>query len=495
MPTASLNPAHEDRLAPAPFKVPRDHHSADFGRLRRLLQRPGHFQLVIAQFNDPRYRDDIIAAVSPTDSGNTGGAAVWSLPEQPDLLALQTGLPERTRQVSALHLVGLDHWLAVSPGPVLQGFNERREGIAAGARLTIVLWLAPEQVRPFAEQAPDLWAWRAAVLDFSLEPQERLAIEWEPLRDRTLPDAATARRRLATIDAYLQNAPAIQSTADLQLEAASLHYVLADWDGARRRTQDALSRYREMGNEWGAVAALDTIAELLETLGQLDGALRIRLEEQLPLVTDLGDRQEEVAALNRIGVILLKCGQSNRALRYLHRALRLAREIGDRRGEGSILGDIGNACAYQGKQQTAITFYEQALEVSRQIGDLRGQFYVLGNLGNAWATLGDQGKAIAFYEQARESIDAIGDRRGEANALGNLGHAWANLGDQRKAIGFYDQQLAIVRELGDRRGEANALGNLGNAWANLGDQTRANGFYEQQSAIVRKLGMEVPGPD
>jgi len=355
------------------FQVPQAGHTQDFERLQRLIRRPEHFQLIIAQFNAPRYRDAIIAAAN---AAGRNPAAVWTLAEQPDLGVLQTGLAEYATTASALHLVGLDRWLAmepnpilqdhpVQPSPILQRLNYRRESIAAATRLPLVLWLAPGQVRDLAEQASDLWAWRAAVLDFTLAPAAPPEFERQSPRERSPVNAATARDRLAQIDAYLLDAPAIGTTADLLLEAATIHDALSEFDAAHERAEQALERYRAMDDPRGVAAALGVIADGLETQGRIGEALRIRTEEQMPVLLRLGDKQAEGKALNKLGKTYAALGDFAHASDCHDQALSIARADGDHLGEADTLLAIGRLAVRTDDHTAARDAYQQALSLYR----------------------------------------------------------------------------------------------------------------------------------
>jgi hypothetical protein len=51
----------------------------------------------------------------------------------------------------------------------LVGFNSHRELIAENCKFNILLWMSKEDTSLFAVNSPDMWDWRAAVLDFTLE--------------------------------------------------------------------------------------------------------------------------------------------------------------------------------------------------------------------------------------------------------------------------------------------------------------------------------------
>lgn len=297
-------PALADADNPVWHRIPQDPHSGDFLRLQRLLARRGHFQLIIAQFNAPAYRDAIIAALGRGSTDATA-VSVWVLPEEPDLAALRTEVTQRAAAVDGLHLIGLDAWLDRADESVLRGLNHGREALAATAPLSLVIWLRADQVRAFAEGAPDLWAWRAGLLDFALARREPLAIERGSLMGPFRVDAERARRRLAEIDLYLVGAGNDAASANLLLEASRLREGLGEWASAQALAERARDHYRALDHARGTALALGQIADILQARGQLDEALRIRTEEQLPVYERLGDVRSLLVCRTQIALNLL----------------------------------------------------------------------------------------------------------------------------------------------------------------------------------------------
>ena len=71
---------------------------------------------------------------------------------------------------------------------------------------------------------------------------------------------------------------------------------------------------KKRGDEGEAALASGLLADILYQRGELDEALRIRREEQLPVCERLGDVRGKAVTMGRIADILDEKGESNKAI-------------------------------------------------------------------------------------------------------------------------------------------------------------------------------------
>jgi tetratricopeptide (TPR) repeat protein len=88
-----------------------------------------------------------------------------------------------------------------------------------------------------------------------------------------------------------------------------------DLDAALRFAREKRDLDSRRGEEREAALASGLIADILQARGQLDEALRIRQEEQLPVYERLGDVRERAVTMGKIADILQARGQLDEALR------------------------------------------------------------------------------------------------------------------------------------------------------------------------------------
>lgn len=141
-------------------------HAEPFERLNRAIQSRGGFRLLIAQYSLPQYRDMLVNRLMELHKGSTIYNVVKENP--PDFNVLQAELTELAKDSVAIHFIDLGN----CPSPLsehwINALNQRREAIASQCPLPVILWLTGDIIRAFALNAPDMWAWRAGVFDFSV---------------------------------------------------------------------------------------------------------------------------------------------------------------------------------------------------------------------------------------------------------------------------------------------------------------------------------------
>lgn len=222
-------------------------HEEAYRSLERILHDGGRFKLILLQFNDPTYRDALIAKIN---AAATNPAVLHvSVETFPEFTGLETRLTELARDHAVIHLTGLENWLFPHDAPTrVTGFNYHRETIAENCPAALLLWLTEPDIRDFAVQAPDMWAWRAGVLDFSVV------------------------QRVDEILSYLDRAPDIAAglKASLLHELGQLLHTTAE---ALECFESALALYRKDNNRLGEATTLSNIALVNLHLGKPAEAL------------------------------------------------------------------------------------------------------------------------------------------------------------------------------------------------------------------------------
>ncbi|MCK6412310.1 MAG: hypothetical protein L6Q55_07785 [Azonexus sp.] len=260
---------------------------------RRLLTTALHgapFQFVLCEIFDQTRRDrliEIIDQAAATAGLSSHRIDCRELPDSAGLEVLEALLNDLAARHTILHLCGFDHWLSRERW---QALNIRRDAIAARCRARLLWWLDPDSVRQCALEAPDLWAWRSGVYDFTNTTPPTLPTQasYAP----TIDPRSTLERtqRIGQIKAWLQQNPPDELRLPL----------------------------------------LDELATLLQDFGQLDEALRIRLNEEMLGYEELGDVHSLLMTEANIAITLIKRGHSQdlpEVRRRLQRALELAEQM------------------------------------------------------------------------------------------------------------------------------------------------------------------------
>jgi len=87
----------------------------------------------------------------------------------------------------------------------------------------------------------------------------------------------------------------VRSRAVTMGQIADILQSRGDLDGALQIHKDQLPVYERLGDVRERAVTMGKIADILQSRGDLDGALRIRREEQLPIFERLGDARERAA--------------------------------------------------------------------------------------------------------------------------------------------------------------------------------------------------------
>ena len=269
----------------------RPEHIADFQRLTKTLRYGSHFQLLFAEFAEADYRDTLIRQLDLVfaDLGQRVARIDLSKQDFADFAALEAELRRLAADHGAIYLTGVDGWFNEGRW---RDFNVRREAIAFNVPVRLVIWLSAESVTRVIVLAPDLWSWRGGVYAFTTLPAAPLEIpqpQTSPIDPRTL---AERSRRIAVLHEFVVAKPPPDD------ESLGL--------------------------------LLDELAGLLASIGELDEALRIRREEQLPVYERLQSVRDLLICRAKIGINYLArgaAGNRQKALELLNLALQDAQRL------------------------------------------------------------------------------------------------------------------------------------------------------------------------
>jgi tetratricopeptide (TPR) repeat protein len=533
-----------DNADPKPLAPPAPEHLGELARLGRLLDAAGGgFALVLAGYNRPAYRDQLIERMH--DQASPDDASVLDANRFGDLTEFEAYLERHSQHSAPLHLIGLDQWLAQDrdrPQGLarMQGFNRHRDYIAKRCHRPLVLWLLESQIGEFARAAPDAWEWRAGVVNFAVhnptstiefpeftheftggwqERQRRIAelrdflarrpnqlgehrqtaMAWEELGALL---ANTGNWQEALV-AYEQVRLAYEQMDDRKEAAlilgniAQLNWQLGDTEQALNQLKTALAALMAL-NDWRSQAVmLHRIADIQKERGEFDEALRLRQQEELPIYLRLGDVRSQSATLGGIADILLQMGKLPAAKATIEQALTLGEQSLGPEHLGTIrnvirLGDVLQA---QGNWPGARAAFEKMLALSERAfgpahpvvaesANILGILLVeMGDLDGAQTALQ---RALALYEQT------VGPyHHSVAIVLGNLGHTAGIRGDFAKARDYYEQALSIFERTlrPNHPNVINILSNLGEVLRELGDLDAAQAAVERAQALSQSGAM------
>ena len=351
----------------------RPEHVADFQRLIKRLRYGSHFQLLFAEFTEASYRNMLMEQLDHVfaDLGQPVAQIDLSTHNVADFAALETELRRLASNHAAIHLTGVDGWFDKDRW---QDFNIRREAIAFGIPVRLIVWLSAESVTQVIDLAPDLWAWRGGVYAFTTTPVGPREI---PQPQMNLVDPRTLAERSYRI-AILRESVAAKPPPDDEILGL----------------------------------LLDELADLLASIGQLDEALRIRQEEQLPVYERLGDVRARAVTLGKIADVYQARGQLDEALRIRQEEqLPVYERLGDVRARAVTLGKIADVYQARGQLDEALRIrQEEELPVYERLQAARDALICRANIGINYLarnSAGDREKALALLRLALQAAQAL----------------------------------------------------------------------------------------
>jgi tetratricopeptide (TPR) repeat protein len=427
--------------------------------LTRALAGARGFTLVLVRSDDLRLRNEIVARVRRRkELGMAQLPDVVELvyPGRPVGLAKFLVAAVRDRaSYSALFVYGIEQAIRDDNGKpaVLHDLNLARNFIKSQVPHVVVLWLPRDVMDLLVTEAPDLWAWRAAELEFTpfapggivLSQQEQPQV-WE------------------------------LSYAELHAEVVRLGDLV-----------DKLEKSTGTADVGRLARALERLGDAYVRLGHQADATRSLLRA-LRLYREIGARLGEANSIQRLGDIALRRSDHAEARRRYEEALPIYREIGDRLGEANSIQSLGDIALERSDHAEARRRYEEALPIYREIGARLGEANCIQRLGDIALGRSDHAEARRRYEEALPIYREIGARLGEANCIQRLGDIALRRSDHAEARRRYEEALPIYREIGDRLGEANSIQSLGDIALERSDHAEARRRYEEALPIFDKFG-------
>jgi tetratricopeptide (TPR) repeat protein len=270
-------------------------------------------------------------------------------------------------------------------------------------------------------------------------------------------------------------------------QRATLLETRGDLDGAMRLYEQSLAIQESLGDVRGKSATLHQMAGVLVTRGDLDGAMRL-YEQSLAIKERLGDVRGTSATLHAMAGVLETRGDLDGAMRLYEQSLAIKERLGDVRGTSATLHAMAGVLETRGDLDGAMRLYEQSLAIKERLGDVRGTSATLHQMAGVLVTRGDLDGAMRLYEQSLAIKESLGDVRGTSATLHAMAGVLETRGDLDGAMRLYEQSLAIKERLGDVRGKSATLHQMAGVLETRGDLDGAMRRYEQSLAIQERLG-------
>ena len=493
MPTKTLHQLHDSVMVAvvSSLSPARPEHVNSIRTLEKIIRHYHGFQLILALYNDPpNYRNQLIEYLN----GLVTQAESIDARDFADFAKFEHELSAACAASELVHIVGLDAWLREKEGKQrLQGFNLHREALARDCIKPIVLWLPLHLATQFALQAPDVWEWRRAALDFSVESEElsdsvlksldRIAGLREPV---ALPNAETLNAEIMEGDwghaRFTAEASKIESWKSSGQTRKVLNTALKLYNRAKAEGEDA---YPE--------AKLDTaIGSLL--LGQSfteAGAA----DKGLPLLVEAQRRFEQLNA-TRLAAMALKdqgdsfrwLGQYDQATLAYMESIYRSEKLGDRVSVAVTNVQLGTVRLFEKSYEEALKIYQEALNTFLSMGDSHNAAGVWQLIGKVYSETGQYDNSVRAYNESLVITTRLNDVAGQAKCLGELGILYSQMNRLEDSVAYYKKSIGKLVEIRDTFREGMVRSNFAVSLVELNRITEARNEFLKAIKCLEPYG-------
>lgn len=423
-----------DTRTPTPVKLKAPDSSQVLDHLVRMINRADDFVLGFVKCNHPsqqkKLRREFLARLShkrafeveldkPLVSLLDELTARWDAKNPPDVVCVY-GLEKSINKLQ-------------EAAPVLGRLNNDRDLLRRAIPVPLLIWLPDFALDFIARGAPDFWAWRSGVYEFTTE-----RALWQ---QESIHHAAT--NDVLTISSLSQ-----QEKSD---EIAHLKELL--------RTAQNLPRQGKR-EKFLIVSIMDQLGLIYLSLGRWEEATAVH-QKNLQALTVLDDKSFITITLHRLAILAQNRGDFAESERLYRQSLGMAEDLGDKNGIAGALHQLAILMQGQSDLTGAERLYQKSLSMAEAMGNRRGTAGTLHNLAVLEHERGELANAERLYRQGLSIGRELGDKQGVASDLHQLAMLAQDRGDFTEAESLYQQSLSIKEGLGYKNGIALTNGQLG----------------------------------
>lgn len=207
-----------------------------------------------------------------------------------------------------------------------------------------------------------------------------------------------------------------------ELEARILHNLGAisfyqhNIDDARQFFQEALHKYRVIGDRKSEAMALDNLAGVAFQAGDYASAQQANLAAYT-INQEIGSRRDETRTLSNLGTIYHAISELDLAVQCQKRAIRLAQEVADPGLESLATNNYGLLLTDLNEYQLALNICKRAVQIDQQLGDIIGEGYSQTSLALSYEAGQQWDSAIKAH---RDALALRNEQTTDPSQLDNL---------------------------------------------------------------------------
>ncbi len=156
--------------------------------------------------------------------------------------------------------------------------------------------------------------------------------------------------------------------AMMRTDLATIYYLRGDLTLSAQMFQEAVKKFRQVGNRDGVATALSNFADTRLSQGDLMEAKKL-LEESIPEYQAVDDKEGVVLNLDSLGDIWRQNGELDKAEASYQQADVIARKTEDKNATAYVLSGMGDVALDRGDFPLARKRYGEALALRNQAGE------------------------------------------------------------------------------------------------------------------------------
>jgi CHAT domain/AAA ATPase domain len=254
----------------------------------------------------------------------------------------------------------------------------------------------------------------------------------------------------------------------------------------------AATSFEKLGRIRSLAVTKGRITDILEARGDLDAALKIRTEEQLPIFEKLGDVRQLAVTKGQIANILHLRGDLDAALKIrTEDELPTYEKLGDVRELALAKGKIADILEDRGDLDAALKIRtEEELPIYEKLGDVRSLAVTKGKIADILADRGDLDAALKIRTEEELPIyEKLGDVRQLALTKGRVADILADRGDLDAALKIRtEEELPIYEKLGDVHSLAVTKGKIADILFARSDLDGARRLHLENLSAGERMG-------
>jgi DNA-binding winged helix-turn-helix (wHTH) protein/tetratricopeptide (TPR) repeat protein len=233
--------------------------------------------------------------------------------------------------------------------------------------------------------------------------------------------------------------------AMMRTDLAALYFDRGDLRQSAEMFQQAVEKFRQVGNRDGVATALSNFADTRLSQGDLKEARRL-LEESIPEYQAVDDKEGVVLNLDGLGDLWRQSGELDKADAVYQQAEVIARKIENKDATAYVLNGMGDVALDRGDLALARKRYEEALALRSQAGEKQAAAESRVSLARLSLEESHASDAEASLRECKEQFHKDHQADDELSASIGLADALLAQGKQSEA----QNEIEAAQELGNK---------------------------------------------